>query len=280
MQTRAVVTDIDGTIARGDGSVSAATLRASRELAASGIPLIAATARTPAGLASLEPAMPAFTAAVCCNGSLGLDMRTGRPLWQQSLRAGTSARIMSVVTAQLPDSGIAAFDGCRWTLTENYLAIRGTRPRGPSRLGGTEAFAGAEVFALAVCHPRLRAEHIAGHLLEAGITPANAVFTYAASDLLDIAPPGTGKGSGVARVLEILGIEPAHAVAFGDAPNDIPLLGLVGHGVAMADAHPDALAAARTVTESVADDGFSRELQRLGLISPLAADGTGSELHA
>lgn len=51
-------------------------------------------------------------------------------------------------------------------------------------------------------------------LLGAGITPDDAVLTYGADDLLDIAPPGTGKGSGVLRALETLGVEPGHAVAF------------------------------------------------------------------
>ncbi|HEU5421348.1 MAG TPA: HAD family hydrolase [Streptosporangiaceae bacterium] len=273
MLIRAVVTDIDGTIARADGSVSAATVRAGRERAARGIPLIAATARTPAGLAALEPVMPAFTAAVCCNGSLGLDMQAGQTLWQESLGAAASTRIISVLTAQLPDAGIAAFDGREWILTANFLAIRGNPPRGPFRVAGTGALAGAAIAALAVCHPRVDAAHIARQLLSAGITPADAILTHAADHLLDIAPPGTGKASGVARVLDRLGIRPAHAVAFGDAPNDIPLLRLAGHSVAMADAHPDALAAAGTVTESVARDGFSHELRRLGLIaaSPQAA---------
>jgi hypothetical protein len=267
MQIRAVVTDVDGTLAHADGSVSAATLRAGRELAAVGIPLVAATARTPVGLAALQPEVPAFAVAVCCNGSVGVDMRTAQPLWRQGLPRSTSARIVSILTERLPDAGIAAFDGSSWTLTENYLAIRGTRPRGPSGVVGTLETLG-DVFALAVCHPLLRSAEIARHLAEAGITPDDAVVTYASDSLLDIAPPGTGKGEGTARALGFLGIDPADAVAFGDAPNDIPMFRLAGHAVAMGNAHPDALAAAQAVTESVTDDGFSRELHRLGLISP------------
>ena len=269
MLVRAVVTDVDGTIALGDGSVTPSTLRASRELADSGIPLVAATARTPAGLALLKPEVPAFALAVCCNGSIGLDMRSGQSLWRQGLLPATTARIVSVLAARLPDAGIAAYDGSGWALTENYLAVRGTRPRGPSRVAGTEAFGDGDVFALSVCHPRLPAGDVAGHLLGAGITPDDAICTYAGADLLDIVPPGTGKGEGAARALEILGVDPANAVAFGDAPNDIPMFRLAGRAVAMANADPDALAAAQAVTESVADDGFSRELQRLGLVSQL-----------
>jgi len=248
--------------------VTSATLQASRELAANGIPLIAATARVPAGLASLRPEIPAFTAAVCCNGGLGVDMRNDRALWQQELRPAAVARIVSALISRLPDVGLAAFDGSGWNLTANYLAIRGRRPRAPSRLTSPAELAGAAALALSVCHPCMEAEQLAAELAEAGTTPDDAVLTYGDTRLLDIAPPGVDKASGVARVLEMLGVAPEQTVAFGDAPNDIPLFRLAGHAVAVANAHPEALALATTVTQSVLDDGFSRELQRLHLIPP------------
>jgi hydroxymethylpyrimidine pyrophosphatase-like HAD family hydrolase len=46
---RAVITDLDGTIVRPDGTVSLATAVAVRALRAARLPLILATARTPAG---------------------------------------------------------------------------------------------------------------------------------------------------------------------------------------------------------------------------------------
>jgi len=51
-------------------------------------------------------------------------------------------------------------------------------------------------------------------------------------------------------------------VAFGDMPNDIPMLLWAGHGVAMGNAHPDVLAVADEVTASNADDGVGRLLER------------------
>jgi len=63
MQMRAVVTDLDGTMVGQDGRVSAAMVRAGRDLMNNGIALIAATARTPNGLAVLRPLMPAVSAA-------------------------------------------------------------------------------------------------------------------------------------------------------------------------------------------------------------------------
>jgi hydroxymethylpyrimidine pyrophosphatase-like HAD family hydrolase len=59
-----------------------------------------------------------------------------------------------------------------------------------------------------------------------------------------------------------LGITAEGVVAFGDMPNDVPMLQWAGLGVAMGNAHPDAVAAANEVTASNDDDGLARVLER------------------
>ena len=59
-----------------------------------------------------------------------------------------------------------------------------------------------------------------------------------------------------------LGIRPEEVVAFGDMPNDVPMLKFAGLGVAVANAHPDALAAADEVTASNDEDGVAVVLER------------------
>ncbi|HEX5439392.1 MAG TPA: HAD hydrolase family protein, partial [Ktedonobacterales bacterium] len=56
---------------------------------------------------------------------------------------------------------------------------------------------------------------------------------------------------------------PASVVAFGDMPNDIPMLRWAGIGVAVANAHKDTLAAADAVTASNNDDGLAVALETL-----------------
>ena len=51
-------------------------------------------------------------------------------------------------------------------------------------------------------------------------------------------------------------------MAFGDMPNDVPMLRWAGHGVAMGNAHAEALAAADEVTTGNDDDGVARVLER------------------
>ena len=80
---------------------------------------------------------------------------------------------------------------------------------------------------------------------------------------LEISAPGITKASGLALVCAELGIEPADVAAFGDMPNDLPMLGWAGRGVAVANAHPDVLAAADAVTASNVDDGVAAHLEHL-----------------
>ena len=52
-------------------------------------------------------------------------------------------------------------------------------------------------------------------------------------------------------------------IAFGDMPNDLPMLTWAGYAVAVANAHPDVIAAADEVTASNEDAGVARVLERL-----------------
>ena len=73
----------------------------------------------------------------------------------------------------------------------------------------------------------------------------------------------TAAGVNKATAVAELGYPPEQVVAFGDYPNDIPLLTWAGLGVAMANAHPDVLAIADEVTASNDEDGVALVLERL-----------------
>jgi hydroxymethylpyrimidine pyrophosphatase-like HAD family hydrolase len=57
-------------------------------------------------------------------------------------------------------------------------------------------------------------------------------------DALMLLPAGVDKASGFAAAARDLGIDPGAFVAFGDAENDAPFLGVAGLGVAMGNAVP------------------------------------------
>jgi len=258
---RAVVTDLDGTIVRPDGTVSAATVTAVAALRAAEVPLIVATARTPAGISVLGPVLAEVNVAVCCNGAIGLVPPAREVLWQHWLDESLALELADHLAATWPDAGLGSYNGQSWLLSPGYHAARGRRPRGPQHVMPVAELRHRPASTLAVCHPRLSAEEVAAKLTASGLLAGRATIDFGADDVVDIAPPGVTKGTGVRAALEHLAIDPAAATAFGDGRNDLPVVTVVGQFVAMAGGDPGLLAAAAAVTGSVMDDGFAGFLQ-------------------
>jgi hydroxymethylpyrimidine pyrophosphatase-like HAD family hydrolase len=80
---------------------------------------------------------------------------------------------------------------------------------------------------------------------------------------MEISASGVSKAVALSRLADELGVPADEVVAFGDMPNDVPMLGWAGHAVAVANAHPDVLAAADEITASNDDDGVAQVIERL-----------------
>ncbi|HEY6452095.1 MAG TPA: HAD hydrolase family protein [Steroidobacteraceae bacterium] len=68
------------------------------------------------------------------------------------------------------------------------------------------------------------------------------------------------KGIALARLLKTLHLRPAQCICVGDDEPDVPMLELAGLGVAVADAHPAAMAAAHRRTQLAGGAGAVREV--------------------
>jgi hydroxymethylpyrimidine pyrophosphatase-like HAD family hydrolase len=93
-----------------------------------------------------------------------------------------------------------------------------------------------------------------GHLVD--------VTWSASGGLLECAVRGVSKAHGLAGAADRHGVAAPDVVAFGDMPNDLAMLRWAGHGVAVANAHPDVLCVADEVTGSNLDDGVASVLER------------------
>jgi Cof subfamily protein (haloacid dehalogenase superfamily) len=81
---------------------------------------------------------------------------------------------------------------------------------------------------------------------------------------LEFLHPQANKGSGIAALAKAFGVTLADVAAFGDAENDIPMLEVVGHPVAMANAEDHVKAISRYVSPYTNEqDGVAREWERL-----------------
>ena len=80
---------------------------------------------------------------------------------------------------------------------------------------------------------------------------------------VDILPAGLNKGTALPLLLDELGISSSEVIFFGDADNDLALLGAVEHSVAVANATPAAAAAARWHIGTSADEAVAQALEDL-----------------
>jgi hydroxymethylpyrimidine pyrophosphatase-like HAD family hydrolase len=98
----------------------------------------------------------------------------------------------------------------------------------------------------------------AGHGLADGSYPA----------ILEISAPGVSKAAALAVLCTQWSVAREHVAAVGDAPNDLPMLAWAGAGYAVANAHPEVLAAAAHHLPSNDEDGVAVLLERLTAAPP------------
>lgn len=95
----------------------------------------------------------------------------------------------------------------------------------------------------------------------AAFLPESLTVVKTAAFYLEVIPRTINKGQGVLDVCRTLGILPEEVIAFGDAPNDIPMLQTAGMGVAMGNAEESVKSSANYVTLSNNEDGIAAALE-------------------
>lgn len=84
--------------------------------------------------------------------------------------------------------------------------------------------------------------------------------------IIEVVPKGTSKATGIQWLCDHLNISIEDTYALGDGVNDLEMLGLVGHGIAMGNASPVAKEAAEYVTSHIHEDGVWNALKHYELI--------------
>ena len=255
---RVVASDLDGTLVRSDGSISERTKAALLTVEAAGALVIFVTGRPPRWMRPVVEATGASGLAICANGALVYDLGRGEIVREHALHAGSAARLVTALREALPGVQFAVESGLRFG---HEPAYEPSWPMPDRTVAEVEELIVDPVSKLLVKHPHLPAEEI--HEQVVAIAGEEAVVTYSGNVLLEISGAGVSKASTLAALCEEQGHAPAEVVAFGDMPNDVPMLHWAGHGVAVANAHEQVLAVADEVTASNDDDGVAKVIERL-----------------
>lgn len=256
-----MATDLDGTLLRSDGTLDARTLRALERVEETGALVVLCTARPARWLAPLAAAAGRHGLVVCANGGVIWSVHDERVLEEFPLAVTVAHEVVARLRAALPEGAWAVERAVAFAREPEYT------PRWPvpddTVVDGIDALLSVPPVKLMLRHPHLtvtelaaRAQDLVGHLVE---------VTYSSSEdaLLEISAAGVSKASALAGVCAARGIASEEVIAFGDMPNDLPMLAWAGHGVAVANAHPEVLAAADEVTAANDEAGVAQALERL-----------------
>ena len=260
---RLVATDLDGTLLRTDHTVGRRTRDALARVAAHGAVHVVATGRSAAWTRPVLDALGYRGLAVCGQGGQVYDAAARAQVFSVRLDHAAAAEAVRRIEALTGRLALAADqDGTHGAV----VAAWGYRPDPAEGLDVVRAEQDSALWVaplrkLYVQHPEwdderlaAAAERAAGHLV---------TVLRAGPGEIEILPLGVTKATGLAWVARRLGLCGDDAVAFGDMPNDVPMLAWAAHGVAMSGAHPDLLAAADAVAPSNDEDGVAAILERL-----------------
>jgi hydroxymethylpyrimidine pyrophosphatase-like HAD family hydrolase len=202
---------------------------------------------------------------ICCNGALVYDLTRETVVAHVPLPPETARTVVAALRAAVPGACFAVEVGRAYGREPAYaaLAAAGEAPAeaAGARLDDALALCAVPVTKLIVRHP----EHAPEALLAAvrGLGDARLEATHSGAPFVEISAAGVHKARALAALCADLGIDRQAVVAFGDMPNDLPMLAWAGHGVAVANAHPEVLARAVTVAPPNAADGVARALTHL-----------------
>ena len=268
---RLVATDLDGTLLRSDGTVTDRTRAALAACAAAGIDVVFVTARPPrtirpvielTGVADIAAAGSGGTVAICSNGAVLYDFGAGKATYVHEFSVEEARQAVALLRPALPDLGFALETGEE--VFREPAFVRGSLmlPAGSVVVGSLdEVWAGARRFVKILARsPERHADELvaeARRILGARAEPSQS----GGRGLVELAPPGSTKAGTLALLCDERGVGPESVAAFGDMPNDLPMLRWAGLPCAVANAHPDVLAAVRVVTGSNDEDGVAAMLE-------------------
>jgi len=254
---RLVATDLDGTLVRTDGTVSPYTHDVIAELDDRGVPVVFVTGRPLRWAEEVFHYVGAHGLAVVSNGALVWDVARDEVDLVRELPVDVGLEVCRRIRDAVPGAAFAVETVGGIALETGFLE-RHPVPDG-SRRGTLEEVYDAPAVKVLARHEELSAQEFWDRALAA--VADLAVITWSSgSALLEISAAGVTKASTLALLCERLGVDASEVIAFGDMPNDIPMLAWAGDSWAMADAHPTVVAAADHVAPGHDEDGVARVL--------------------
>ncbi len=256
-----VATDLDGTLLRDDKTISARTTAALRRVREAGIALVLVTGRPPRRLKIVAEKLNVTGLAICCNGAIVYDLAGDGIVEHNTLAADVARQLIVALREAAPGVCFAVERGLVFGHEPAYAYSGQIAEDEPPLSADAHALCAEAVTKLIVRHPELPLDDLLR--ISRVVAGEMAAVTHSGAPFVEISAAGITKASALAGLCDRLGIAASRVIAFGDMPNDLPMLGWAGHSVAVANAHPDVLAVVDEVTTANEEDGVAVVLERL-----------------
>ena len=254
---RLVATDLDGTLVRSDGSVSAYTREVIAAVEERGVPVVFVTGRPLRWAEEVFEHVGDHGLAVVSNGALVWDVARDDVDLTRAVPVADGIDACRLIREAVPGTSFAVETLAGIALEDAFLE-RHPVPDGSRRGSLEEIFTGPALKVLAR-HEVLEPQDFWDRAAAAAAGRLEITWS-SASSLLEMSAPGVTKASTLAVLCERMGVDRADVLAFGDMPNDLPMLQWAGTAYAMANAHPTVRAVTPHVAPSHDEDGVASVL--------------------
>ncbi len=257
---RLVACDLDGTLLHSDGTVTDRTRTVLTAVEDLGVTVVFVTGRPIRWMDDLWQHVGGHGLAVCSNGGIVYDVHEHAVRRARTIPVATGLEVGDVLRAAIPGTTFAI------ERTDGFAKEPSFMPRMPPppdlAQGPLEEILDDRAVKLLARHEEIGPEHfweqvesLVGHLVTTTWSSAGA--------LVEMSAAGVTKASTLALVCEERGIAADEVVAFGDMPNDLPMLEWAGTSYAMANAHASVRELAQHVAPRNDDDGVAQILAKL-----------------
>lgn len=256
-RTTSVILDVDGTIAGPDHGISPRTRAAVRGIEQRGVPVLLATGRARDNALGVARQIGLRGPVISCNGAVVTDAVSGEDVRVQPMAPDDVAAMMRVhELTGVPLTWFTARD--IWATDAGLHDFLVELGDGAVLVDGVPERVPAGVVKMMVFGTPQEMDALAPVLLR-HVPRA----TRSLDRLWETSDPDATKWSAVSFVLDRLGVDPAAAVGLGDGENDVVWMERIGTPVAMANARPEARAAAVAVAGHYAEEGAAVFLEEL-----------------
>lgn len=253
-----ICTDLDGTLFKNDKSISNENLEAMEYFKSEGGKFTFITGRMPFFVTEAYQAVKPNAPFGCVNGGGLYDGSCGKYIWRGVMADGV-LELIRHIDEKFTDVGIQVN-----TYDKLYFSRENQTMKHFREVTGMPNL---------ICHYDEVREPIAKIVfgsesdevilaIEAALRshPLASKFDFIRSErtLFEILPKGICKGVSITKLCEHLGIDISKSVAIGDYNNDISMFRAAGVGIAVANAVPEAKAAADYVTVSNEESAIAK----------------------